>query len=154
MQSDFRSTTTKADSHDTIDVVAAVLTHRGRICLLRRSRAVTGDIGRWHCVTGYLPSGQDPLQQALVEIYEEIGIETADLELSTTAVVELLAADGTKWRVHAFGFESRTDAVTLNWEHDAAYWARFRQIAILNTVAWLDDILAALTESELQRAGL
>ena len=130
-----------------IEVVAAVLTHRDRVGLFRRSRKVRGDAGRWHCITGFLPAAEDPQQQALNEIQEETGIDADQLERGCTAVLELEGADGTVWRVHAFHFSSRTETVTLNWEHDEACWRCLDQFDELPTVPWLAAVLEALAET-------
>ncbi|GAB3629935.1 NUDIX domain-containing protein [Pandoraea terrae] len=122
-----------------------VLTHRGRIGLFRRSDGVTWDTGLWHCITGYLPSCEDPLTQALVEIAEEAGIAAAELELQNTAVVEQHDSEGNVWRIHAFHFQSLTEIVTLNWEHDAAHWFDPAQLGMMRTVMWLGTVLGALS---------
>jgi NUDIX domain len=129
------------------DVVAAVLVHRGRVCLLRRSPHVDSDRGRWHCITGYLPQRTDPMTQALAEIHEETGIGSPSLQLLDQRVVRLAGSDSNIWRVHAYRFRSVTDAVTLNWEHDEARWLRLGDIGSLATVQWLPNVLEALALS-------
>jgi hypothetical protein len=128
-------------------VVAAILTCGDRIGLFRRSASVTGDIGRWHCITGFLPTCEDPLRQALLEVEEETGILERELELRGRTVLDLTGADGSRWRVHAFHFHSRTDSVKLNWEHDASCWALPDQISRFPTVVWLMHVLKSLRES-------
>jgi 8-oxo-dGTP pyrophosphatase MutT (NUDIX family) len=126
------------------EVVAAILTHGGRVGLFRRSVHVSGDVGCWHCITGYLPGGADPLRHALLEIEEETGIVQSELDLATRALMELHSADGSRWRVHAFHFHSATDVVSLNWEHDGCCWVLPDQIDGLATVNWLDQVLDGL----------
>lgn len=134
-------------SHRPNAVVAAILTCGGRIGLFRRSVHVTGDVGRWHCITGFLPDREDPLRQALLEVEEEAGIAEHALELRNRTVLDLTGMDGSRWRVHAFHFHSITDSVTLNWEHDAAAWAHRDEIAEFPTVAWFMNVLDSLRES-------
>ncbi|MGQ0699381.1 MAG: NUDIX domain-containing protein [Panacagrimonas sp.] len=129
------------------EVVAAVLTCRERLCLLRRSSQVGSDIGQWHCVTGFLPSHEEPLQQAIQEIFEETGISDEHLALQHAVVLELEGADGKRWRVHAFHFESLTDQIEINWENDLAQWVHHHQLDEVPTVTWLADVLSALHES-------
>lgn len=137
------------DRHDAPrqEVVAAVLTYRERLCLLRRSAQVGSDIGQWHCVTGFLPAHEDPLQQAIQEILEETGIGGEHLSLQHSVVLELEGADGKHWRVHAFHFNSLTDHVEINWENDLSQWVPHHQLAEMPTVTWLADVLGALHES-------
>ncbi|SFV02621.1 NUDIX domain-containing protein [Pseudoduganella namucuonensis] len=131
---------------DTVrEVVAAVLTHGGRIGLFRRSARVSGDTGRWHCITGHLPAGADPHRHALIEIAEETGMEGAGGPLLTgRAVLELEGGDGVHWRVHAFHFSCAHDTVRLNWEHDACCWLAPDDLGGLATVSWLERVLAAV----------
>lgn len=127
------------------EVVAAILTHLGRVGLFRRSAHVTGDVGCWHCITGFLPVGADPLRHAILEIWEETRIAEAKLELSERTILELTSEDGKVWRVHAFHFQSQIDAVDLNWENDACCWLQVDQIGALTTVSWFERVLDALS---------
>lgn len=139
---------TPSASQEQFEVVAAILTHRGRVGLFRRSLHVTGDVGCWHCITGFLPVGSDPLNQAILEIWEETGIAEAGLDLGKRTILDLTSADGNLWRVHAFHFQSQTDAVKLNWEHDASCWLPIDQIGALPTVSWFEYVLDALAVSQ------
>ncbi|MDH4846087.1 MULTISPECIES: NUDIX domain-containing protein [Pseudomonas] len=125
-------------------VVAALLSHQGRIGLFRRSRQVTGDIGLWHCITGYLSDSYSPLTQAVTEVEEEVGISSDSLILGATAQIDLVGGDGLVWRVHAFHFFSMVDTITLNWENDAGCWVPFDEIGSYRTVSWLHNVMRAL----------
>lgn len=126
-------------------VVAALLTHQGRIGLFRRSPHVSGDVGRWHCITGFLPDDAEALNHAFVEIHEETGIPPLELTLLNSVVLDLKGGDGRYWRVHAYHFQSRTDSVQLNWENDIVRWVEPERISLLPTVSWLDDVLDGLS---------
>lgn len=126
------------------EVVAAVLTHRGRLGLFRRSALVSGDAGQWHCVTGFLPSGADPLGHALQEIQEELGINAINLRQGSAAVLNMHDGDGNCWCVHAFHFESSTEDVQLNWENDDVCWVYEDQLESLPTVTWLSKLVCEL----------
>ncbi|WP_193072114.1 NUDIX domain-containing protein [Pseudomonas sp. FME51] len=125
------------------DIVAAVLSHQGDLALLRRSPLVTGDVGRWNCVTGFLDACNDPLAQALEEIKEEAGISRWDLRLLSNKVLHLEGLDGRVWRVHTFHFASQTRALTLNWENDDCAWLNPTRLNELAVVPWFADILEA-----------
>jgi hypothetical protein len=126
-------------------VVAAVLTHQGRICLLRRSALVSSDAGLWHCVTGYLPAAAEPIRHAQLEVAEEAGIAAACLEVAGAAVLDQYGPDGRLWRIHSFHFRTATPAVNLNWEHDAACWVWPDEMHRLPTVRWFGAVLKALS---------
>src|SRR5690349_940975 len=100
-------------------VVAVLLTHRGRICLLRRSALVASDRGRWHCVTGYLDAGADPALHALREVAEETGLWREDLvSFEAGPVLDLPDGRSGSWRVLVYRAETVHGRLTLNWEHD------------------------------------
>lgn len=130
-------------------VVAAVLTHLGKMCLLRRSDAVSSDSGMWHCVTGYLPSGTQPLEQALIEITEETGLNRSDVNVRQRGQTQLLPdhRGGPPWRVFPFAFETSSTRIRLNWEHDRYCWIRLPLPAHRPSVPWLPCVLAALDGS-------
>ncbi|MBA4681437.1 MAG: NUDIX domain-containing protein [Pseudomonas sp.] len=125
------------------EIVAAVLTHQDQLALLRRSELVTGDIGRWNCITGFLDPDHEPLSQAFTEIEEEAGIAKRHLRLLGSSVLNLVGSDGRVWRVHTFHFHSLTKNLTLNWENDACTWLHPRQLEGLSTVPWFTHILDA-----------
>lgn len=128
-----------------IEIVAALLTHHGRLGLFRRSQRVTGDVGRWHCITGFLPEGAVPLHHALIEVLEELGIEECALSAISNKVIEMEDGSGQQWRVHAFHFESSTDRTQLNWENDAACWVAVEEIHTLSIVHWLPQLVGELS---------
>ncbi|WP_280325311.1 NUDIX domain-containing protein [Pseudomonas sp. BN102] len=130
-------------SESVCEIVAAVLSHKGELALLRRSNMVTGDVGRWNCITGFLDHDHEPLSQALTEVEEEAGISKHHLKLLSSSVLHLLGQDGRTWRVYAFHFHSRTRTLTLNWENDASVWLAPQELDQLSTVSWFAHILDA-----------
>ena len=125
-------------------VIAAVITHQDRIGAFRRSSEVKWDSGQWHCVTGYVPPGTSPLNQAIIEVHEETGISGDDLTLRGAAVFDKVGDDGQIWRIHAFHFASATNELALNWEHDASRWVTVQEFMTMPRVYWLDSVLRAL----------
>lgn len=126
-------------------IVALLLTHRGRLCLLRRSALVGSDRGRWHCVTGFLEPGVHPARQALVELAEETGLQRKDLHsFAAGPVLDLPDGRAGSWRVFVYHAESSGVALTLNWEHDDACWVSWplaREDG-RDLVPWLTDLVA------------
>ena len=126
-------------------VVAVILVWRGRIGLFRRSRQLSHDGGRWHCITGFVESGVTPADQALEELSEETGLRHRDI-LSLVPGFALTIEDslGQPWLVHTYVAETRVRRLTLNWEHDRYCWTsadKSRRFA--NRVQWLDLIIEA-----------
>ena len=125
-------------------VVAVVLTHADRLCLLRRSREVGSDTGRWHCVTGFLPFDTDPRDQALAEVREETGLDYPQLgALVAGNTLQLPDASGHPWTVFTFSCEVTEPHLRINWEHDAYAWVP-RPAEGRDLVPWLHDVVAAV----------
>jgi hypothetical protein len=107
-------------------VVAAVLTHHGQICPLRRGDAVASDRGMGHCVTGYLPPGTQPLEQAIMEITHETGLARSDVSPRRLGQARLLPDHRgvPAWRVFPFAFQTASTRTRPNREHDRCCWTR------------------------------
>jgi hypothetical protein len=125
-------------------VVACLLFNAGRICLLRRSSGVSFDRGKWHCITGYLAPDIDPLEQALTEIREEVGLLSGAAQLVSRHASLSLQGDGCTWRVFPFLFETTNPVLELNWENDAYRWVDPVELGKPGTVAWLTHVCGAL----------
>ena len=128
------------------EVVACLLSHEDRYLLLKRSRQVGSDRGRWHCVTGFCEPGVDPLEQAVREVHEETGMPPDDVRLLRRTPLRLEGDDGA-WTVHAFHFACSSSRVRLNWENDDAVWLCDPGTSGLPTVPWLADVHQNLTET-------
>lgn len=126
-------------------IVAILLTHRGRLCLLRRSRAVGSDRGRWHCVTGFLPTHAAAPVQALAEVAEETGVRGKDLRTFIAGpVLRLPDPRGGVWIVHSYRCEVAQPDIRLNWENDDFSWVYPGNVGDLPVVDWLHEVAAAV----------
>jgi translation initiation factor 2B subunit (eIF-2B alpha/beta/delta family) len=104
-------------------VVTVFLRHRGEVLLLRRSDEVGSYPGRWGAVAGHL-GGDEPVDAALEEIEEEVGLTEHDVQLARAGPSFSVEDEdrGTRWMVHPFLYDADTREVTLNWETDEAEW--------------------------------
>lgn len=132
------------------DVVTAFLVHRPaarvQVLVLRRSDKVGTYRGRWAGVSGFLES-DDPLNRALAEIEEETGMHPSAVRLlARVDPVDISDPDaGRHWRVHPFLFEaSDPSALRIDWEHTEARWVDPGEVANLDTVPGLADVLERL----------
>ncbi|WP_166660340.1 NUDIX domain-containing protein [Paenarthrobacter nitroguajacolicus] len=127
----------------TREVVAVVLTCRGRIGLFKRSALVGSDVGRWHCITGYVDGRDGALSQAVTELREETGLEFAEISsILTGRIIELEDQSGDPWRVHTFLISTNTRRLRLNWEHADYRWVSpLRLPRFDGQVSWLSDVL-------------
>ncbi|MBT8447369.1 MAG: NUDIX domain-containing protein [Gammaproteobacteria bacterium] len=128
------------------EVVAALITCRGKLALFQRSHAVTGDCGKWHCITGFLDHPDGAAEQVLNEIREEASLAPEQLELRSHKVLIERDGAGNEWRIHAYHFESDTKSIQLNWENDQADWVLLRELQRFATVSWLGLLIGAFAE--------
>jgi ADP-ribose pyrophosphatase YjhB (NUDIX family) len=132
------------------DVVTVFLTHRSKILVLKRSRAVGTYKGHWAGVTGYLESN-NALAQALTEMAEEVGLGEEDVTL-LKAGKPLEIVDRTQdraWRVHPFLFAvHEPDKIRLDWENIAMRWILPEEIDQLKTVPALRETLERVTKDD------
>ncbi|MBW2070026.1 MAG: NUDIX pyrophosphatase [Deltaproteobacteria bacterium] len=125
------------------DVVTVFLVHQGKILLMKRSNRVRTYQGHWAAVSGYLES-PDPLQQAYIELAEEVGLEEADVTLRQAgACLEVRdQARGRLWRVHPFLFSVKSPKkIRLDWEHTEMQWVSPQELGNFRTVPALAETL-------------
>ena len=126
-----------AGIRDEKHVVTCFLEHEGKICLLRRSLSVGTCGGAWAGVSGYPEPGNEPLEQAMIEMWEEVRLGGNDVELvkegkTLTAVDKLLRM---KWIIHPFLFRVKEqDKIQVDWEHSELRWVDPEDISMYPTV--------------------
>ena len=121
-------------------VVTCFLEHNGQIMILRRSERVGTYRGKWAGVSGYIEAGTAPLQQALTELEEEVGLGEDDVELVQEGKpLEVVDSElGRKWIVHPFRFRVlKPDRIRIDWEHAEAKWIAPEDIGRHETVPGL-----------------
>jgi PncC family amidohydrolase len=127
----------KASIREEKRVVTCFLEHEGKICLLRRSLSVSTYKGAWAGVSGYLEPGNKPLEQAMIEMWEEVHLGADDVELVKEGE-PLAAVDkqlGMKWIVHPFHFRVKEqDKIHIDWEHSELRWVDPKDIGMYPTV--------------------
>ena len=117
---------------------------QAEVLLLRRSDRVSTYRGRWAGVSGYLEA-PTPLEQAYREMEEEVGLGRGDVRLLAEGETLIVPDEGidTRWTVHPFLFEAlRPERLRLDWEHTESRWLKPEEMARLETVPGLMDVLA------------
>jgi translation initiation factor 2B subunit (eIF-2B alpha/beta/delta family)/8-oxo-dGTP pyrophosphatase MutT (NUDIX family) len=109
-------------------VVTAFCRHDGELLLCRRSEHVGTYTGQWGGVSGY--AEDDPDAQVRVEIHEETGLETDQIDLVRAgATVDVDDPDvDERWTVHPYLFDVDTRDVALSDEHDTVEWVHATDI--------------------------
>lgn len=135
--------TTSGSSLTVKKVVTAFLSYRGRILLLRRSSQVGSYRGRWAGISGYIEHDEAPIERALKEISEEVGLGGSNISLVRMGQA-LPAFDkdiDTLFVVHPFLFLTEQPKISLDWEHDDFRWVRREDLRRFETVPKLKEAL-------------
>lgn len=130
------------------EVVTCFLTHQGKVLILKRSQRVGSFRGRWAGVSGYIPEGVSPLDQAYTEMREETGLDKQDVELLKQGEPLLVVDESQReWLVHPFLFSAREPSlIKLDWEHTQARWIEPEAIPKFQTVPQLKEAWEQLWE--------
>lgn len=126
-----------------IKVVTSFLEHDGKILILRRSDKVRTMKHQWAGISGYIESNETPLERALKEIEEEVGLKKEDIKL-VKAAEPLEVPDKERdilWVVNPHIFKTSNTNVRLDWEHDQHKWIDPEDIANYDTVLMLKETL-------------
>ncbi len=120
-------------------VVTCVLEYQGKILVLRRSSSVRTYKGLWGGVAGYIEPGEEPLQTAMKEIQEEIGLRPDDVQLLVTGDVLTFTdtdeGERYDWVVRPFLFQLKHEhPLKIDWEHTEHRWIDPQELSGLPTV--------------------
>jgi 8-oxo-dGTP pyrophosphatase MutT (NUDIX family) len=122
-------------------VVTSFLTADQRILLLHRSGKVGSYRGKWSAVSGYLEGAEEPLTRAVTEIREELGLSAEQVNLIRAGEV-LRAYDednDTVWIINPFLFQTKSEAIKLDWENTEYRWIDPADLPAYDTVPKLKE---------------
>jgi predicted aconitase with swiveling domain/ADP-ribose pyrophosphatase YjhB (NUDIX family) len=113
-------------------VVTSFIENEGEILILKRSELVGTYQGLWAGVSGYLEENEKPLERAITEIEEEIGL--VDLDLVVQGEPAMSRDESRIWVIHPYMFHSDSRDITLDWEHTDHRWVSPSQISEFESV--------------------
>ena len=122
-----------------VEVVTSFVVRGNKILLLRRSDRVGTYRGKWAGVSGFL-EGDAPIDRAVTEIREELGIGEAAVTLEAVGEPHPVDDDATgrQWLVHPFRFALSGDSeIRLDWEHIDMRWIDEEMLSSMDTVPGL-----------------
>jgi len=96
---------------------------------------------KWGAVSGYLENN-DPLKQAVVEIYEETGLDSSKIQLiRSDDALEAVDPENPQisYNVHPYLFHSRSRRIRLSREHDRFEWIHMSDLRRYDTVPKLKE---------------
>ena len=126
------------------DVVSCAVFNNGKMLLLKRGPNVATHRGSWGIVAGFVEPGDTPEQTALKEIGEEIGLQPWQFKMVKAGEPRSRTSEGVTWRMHSFMFETDTDEIKLDWEHDEHKWVHPEEVENFDTTPGLEKVLDTL----------
>ncbi len=128
-------------------IVTSFVTKDNKFLILRRSDMAKSMKGLWSAVSGIIEKGEDPLERAKIELYEEIGAKWDSIRLLKSGKKMIVSSPQyleQQWVVFPFLFETSHDQILLNWENDSYRWITPDEIYQYKTVPDLDKVLLGL----------
>jgi 8-oxo-dGTP pyrophosphatase MutT (NUDIX family) len=133
-----------------VDVVTCILMDdAGKILILKRSDKVRTYKGLWSGISGYVEESKVPIETAIKEIKEEIGISESDVslvkEMDSVSFVDFHEDKKYYWRIFPFLFKvEKKDKLIIDWEHSQYCWIFPSEINKFEAVPRLKEIVLGM----------
>lgn len=125
-------------------IITAFVTNNDKVLILKRSHRVKSMKGLWGGVSGIIEEGEEPLERAKIEIYEETGAKVEALKLLKSGKEVAVSSPqypDHQWIIFPFLFETHVTEIMLNWENSSYRWISAEEIHEYKTVPNLADVL-------------
>jgi 8-oxo-dGTP pyrophosphatase MutT (NUDIX family) len=125
-------------------IVTSFVTNSQKFLILKRSSKVKSMRGLWGGISGVIEGGEEPLERAKIEIFEEIGANDSLVRLLKTGSEMTISSaqhPDHQWIVYPFLFALGSTKITLNWENESYKWIAPDEIYHYKTVPSLDEVL-------------
>ena len=131
-------------------IVTSFVTFENKFLLLKRSNKVKSMQGLWAGISGIIEPNETPLERAKIEIFEEVGIDSNDIDLINSIDEMKIISPQYKnhaWKVFPFLFSTKNANVKLNWENSEFLWIKANEIRNFETVPRLEEVLTNLLQT-------
>ena len=128
-------------------IVTAFLTYSEKILLLKRSQKVKTMKNLWAGISGIIENDEKPLNRAIIEIFEEVGMKKSEVKLlkeGDVIMIESPQYENHQWEVYPFLFSCNHKEIKLNWENSDAQWIDVDAMNDFTTVPSLEKVLTRL----------
>jgi 8-oxo-dGTP pyrophosphatase MutT (NUDIX family) len=115
-----------------------------KLLLLKRSDHVKSMKGLWGAVSGIIENREEPLKRAKIEIFEEIGVKSDQIQLLKAGQEMAISSPqypDHQWMVFPFLFSMKVQKISLNWENSSYVWIKPQEIHKYETVPSLSEVL-------------
>ena len=128
-------------------IVTTFLKNSDKILLLKRSQKVKSMKNLWAGISGIIENDEKPLNRAIIEIFEEVGMKKSEVKLvkeGDVIMIESPQYENHQWEVYPFLFSCNHKEIKLNWENSDAQWIDVEAINDFTTVPSLEKVLTRL----------
>jgi len=128
-------------------IVTSFIKNNNKILILKRSEKVRTMKGLWSGVSGIIENNEKPRDRAVIEIFEEVGIEKGKISLIKTIEKMKISSpqyENHEWEVFSFLFKTNETKIKLNWENSEFKWIELDELKNYETVPSLEKILLNL----------
>ena len=128
-------------------IVTSFIKNNNKILILKRSEKVRTMKGLWSGVSGIIENNEKPRDRAVIEIFEEVGIEKWKISLIKTIEKMKISSpqyENHEWEVFSFLFKTNETKIKLNWENSEFKWITPKELKNYQTVPSLEKILVNL----------
>ena len=128
-------------------IVTSFIKNNNKILILKRSEKVRTMKGLWSGVSGIIENNEKPRDRAVIEIFEEVGIEKEKISLIKTIEKMKISSpqyENHEWEVFSFLFKTNETKIKLNWENSEFKWIDLDELKNYETVPNLEKILINL----------
>jgi len=128
-------------------IVTSFIKNNNKILILKRSEKVRTMKGLWSGVSGIIENNEKPRDRAVIEIFEEVGIEKWKISLIKTIEKMKISSpqyENHEWEVFSFLFKTNETKIKLNWENSEFKWIELDELKNYETVPSLEKILLNL----------
>ena len=125
-------------------IVTSFIKDNDKLLILKRSDKVKSMKGLWAGVSGIIEKDEEPLERAIIEIFEEVGITKDKITLVKSAEemrVHSPQYENHEWEIFPFLFEAKNPTIKLNWENSEFKWINVDELEKYQTVPSLQKVL-------------
>lgn len=125
-------------------VINCVVTHKGKILLVQRSKELNHYPGYWNGISGYLDDQRGLKEKVQDELREELGISSKAIKSIRLGQIFHQEASKYKktWIVHPVLVEVTTDHVELDWEAQKYRWVSRKEAQKMKLLPGFNEVLA------------